>query len=100
MEKYNDGLKRVATPTPTKKVRDSGSRVVRGEVRRKIAAEEKAKEDEVAARAAKPQIDAILADRDTSKQQKILAINRLKDLPATVKQRAMQAAQTGGEFKI
>ncbi len=66
----------------------------------KVAAEEKAKEDEVAARAAKPQIDAILADRDTSKQQKILAINRLKDLPATVKQRAMQAAQTGGEFKI
>ena len=66
----------------------------------KVAAEEKAKEDEVAARANKPQIDAILADRDTSKQQKILAINRLKDLPATVKQRAMQAAQTGGEFKI
>ena len=52
------------------------------------------------ARANKPQIDAILADCDTSKQQKILAINRLKDLPATVKQRAMQAAQTGGEFKI
>ena len=70
------------------------------EAARKIAAEEKAKEDEVAARANKPQIDAILADRDTSKQQKILAINRLKDLPATVKQRAMQAAQTGGEFKI
>ena len=66
----------------------------------KVAAEEKAKDDEVAARANKPQIDAILADRDTSKQQKILAINRLKDLPATVKQRAMQAAQTGGEFKI
>ena len=65
----------------------------------KVAAEEKAKEDEVAARAAKPQIDAILADRDTSKQQKILAINRL-DLPVTVKQRAMQAAQTGKEFKI
>ena len=70
------------------------------EAARKIAAEEKKAEDEVAARAAKPQIDAILADRDTSKQQKILAINRLKDLPATVKQRAMQAAQTGGEFKI
>ena len=70
------------------------------EAARKVAAEEKAKEDEVAACAAKPQIDAILADRDTSKQQKILAINRLKDLPATVKQRAMQAAQTGGEFKI
>ena len=70
------------------------------ELAKKVAAEEKAKEDEVAARAAKPQIDAILADRDTSKQQKILAINRLKDLPATVKQKAMQAAQTGGEFKI
>ncbi len=66
----------------------------------KVAAEEKAKEDEVAARAAKPQIDAILADRDTSKQQKILAINRLKDLPATVKQKAMQAAQTGKDFTI
>jgi hypothetical protein len=70
------------------------------ELAKKVAAEEKAKEDEVAARAAKPQIDSILADRDTSKQQKILAINRLKDLPATVKQKAMQAAQTGGEFKI
>ena len=69
------------------------------ELAKKVAAEEKAKEDEVAARANKPQIDAILADRDTSKQQKILAINRL-DLPATVKQRAMQAAQTGKEFKI
>ena len=66
----------------------------------KVAAEEKAKDDEVAARANKPQIDAILADRDTSKQQKILAINRLKDLPATVKQKAMQAAQTGKEFTI
>ena len=62
--------------------------------------EEKAAADELAARAAKPQIDAILADRDTSKQQKILAINRLKDLPATVKQRAMQAAQTGKDFTI
>ena len=70
------------------------------EAARKVAAEEKAKDDEVAARAAKPQIDAILADRDTSKQQKILAINRLKDLPATVKQKAMQAAQTGKEFTI
>ena len=70
------------------------------EAARKVAAEEKAKEDEVAARAAKPQIDAILADRETSKQQKILAINRLKDLPATVKQRAMQAAQTGKDFTI
>ena len=70
------------------------------ELAQKVAAEEKAKEDEVAARAAKPQIDAILADRDTSKQQKILAINRLKDLPATVKQKAMQAAQTGKEFTI
>ncbi len=70
------------------------------ELAKKVAAEEKAKEDEVAARAAKPQIDAILADRDTSKQQKILAINRLKDLPATVKQKAMQAAQTGKEFTI
>ena len=70
------------------------------EAARKIAAEEKAKENEVAARAAKPQIDAILADRDTSKQQKILAINRLKDLPATVKQKAMQAAQTGKDFTI
>ena len=70
------------------------------ELAKKVAAEEKAKEDEVAARAAKPQIDAILADRDTSKQQKILAINRLKDLPATVKQRAMQAAQTGKDFTI
>jgi len=70
------------------------------EAARKVAAEEKAAADELAARAAKPQIDAILADRDTSKQQKILAINRLKDLPATVKQRAMQAAQTGKEFKI
>ena len=53
-----------------------------------------------AARAAKPQTDASLADRDTSKQQKILAINRLKDLPATVKQKAMQAAQTGKDFTI
>ena len=70
------------------------------ELAKKVAAEEKAKEDEVAARANKPQIDAILADRDTSKQQKILAINRLKDLPATVKQKAMQAAQTGKEFTI
>ena len=70
------------------------------ELAKKVAAEEKAKEDEVAARAAKPQIDSILADRDTSKQQKILAINRLKDLPATVKQKAMQAAQTGKEFTI
>ena len=70
------------------------------EAARKIAAEEKAKDDELAARANKPQIDAILADRDTSKQQKILAINRLKDLPATVKQRAMQAAQTGKDFTI
>ena len=70
------------------------------ELAKKVAAEEKAKEDEVAARAAKPQIDAILADRDTSKQQKILAINRLKDLPATVKQKAMQAAQTGKDFTI
>ena len=69
------------------------------ELAKKIAAEEKKAEDELAARAAKPQIDSILSDRDTSKQQKILAINRL-DLPATVKQRAMQAAQTGGEFKI
>ena len=50
--------------------------------------------------AAQKEIDAILADRDTSKQQKILAINRLKDLPATVKQRAMQAAQTGKDFTI
>ena len=65
----------------------------------KVAAEEKKAEDEVAARAAKPQIDSILADRDTSKQQKILAINRL-DLPTSVKQKAMQAAQTGKEFKI
>ena len=70
------------------------------ELAKKVAAKEKAKEDEVAARAAKPQIDAILADRDTSKQQKILAINRLKDLPATVKQKAMQAAQTGKDFTI
>ena len=69
------------------------------ELAKKVAAEEKKAEDELAARAAKPQIDSILSDRDTSKQQKILAINRL-DLPATVKQRAMQAAQTGGEFKI
>jgi len=66
----------------------------------KVAAEEKAAADEVAARAAKPQIDSILSDRDTSKQQKILAINRLKDLPATVKQKAMQAAQTGKDFTI
>ena len=70
------------------------------ELAKKVAAEEKAAADELAARAAKPQIDAILADRDTSKQQKILAINRLKDLPATVKQRAMQAAQTGKDFTI
>ena len=69
------------------------------ELAKKVAAEEKAKEDEVAARAAKPQIDAILADRDTSKQQKILAINRL-DLPTSVKQKAMQAAQTGKDFTI
>ena len=50
--------------------------------------------------AAQKEIDAILADRDTSKQQKILAINRLKALPATVKQKAMQAAQTGKDFTI
>ena len=47
----------------------------------------------VAAEDAKPQIDAILADAATTKHQKILAINRL-DVPAAVKQKAMQAAQT------
>ncbi len=65
----------------------------------KVAAEEKAAADELAARAAKPLIDSILSDRDTSKQQKILAINRL-DLPTSVKQKAMQAAQTGKDFTI
>ena len=69
--------KEKSTPRPRPRASRPRSREADEELAKKVAAEEKAAADEVAARANKPQIDAILADRDTSKQQKILAINRL-----------------------
>jgi hypothetical protein len=81
----------VATPAPAEQdlAADREAETASLAIAKRLEAESQA----IAAEDAKPQIDAILADASTTKQQKILAINRL-DVPAAVKQKAMQAAQT------